>query len=303
MMIRTKSWCQAALACLTLAGMITSAAPINAQPTAPLVLRPEPGWPAMQVLEPRSGGRYSGSDAHAVPVFVKVHRGQISRRDFRLAVTIDGRRYIVTDPRGFYLQDLAQGTHTVKIELLDYRGEIVPGGTSVQERTFTTGPRKHRSRSKSTTTHRTISARSYNTDAEDTVSRVSTGGFTVRTGGRREGPAPRPDATPVPQIRVSSTDSADRAPSSESNANMVPIPSAPPATADPDASDSPASRSSDDGSTVSTAMRQRLLETGARLRNGSRPAETQEQNRVVVRSRDEKTTPPLTADESEETTR
>ena len=240
--------------------------------------RGEPGWPSLKVMEPRDRARYSHGETQGVPVSFQVHGGKLFRNGFRVAVITNGRRIIRTDETPFHVPQLAAGSHHIRFELLDRRGELVPGGTSVQERTFHVGSNRPATakRNPRADQHVSIAPRSYLPPTREKPSTkpntTRQQGFTIRSGGRREGPVPRLEAPTSNETLVQSAakelnrpGNAVLPPAQTPSPMRTPSLSTPPPTQER-RGPSPAPSAATPSNTISESMRRNLEETGRRIR-------------------------------------
>lgn len=179
---------------------------------APLPVKAERGWPVLDWQLPEAGTRLTvGSSGTAdLTLQFRIHRGQLFRNGYRVAFFLNGRRYDLFDEKPLRLSGLQPGIHHLRMELRDRRGEVVPGALSVQQRTLQILPRG----TNSVTPQRraAISPQTH----QGTISSDQSANFTVRPGGRREGPVPRED----PQI---TSRGAQTAPPAAAAATVSPL--------------------------------------------------------------------------------
>lgn len=102
--------------------------------------RPESGEPMLTYVLPQ--GEYLGVDSADITLIFEVTGVPLSRRGYRVNWIVDGRRQIAYDCTTQHLRNLAPGFHTVRLELVDERGRIVPGPFNSVERVILLSPDK-----------------------------------------------------------------------------------------------------------------------------------------------------------------
>ncbi len=85
----------------------------------------------------RPKGDYVGKDAEMVMVDFFVTNAKLSKDGYKVRVTVDGQSQVVDDWKPYRLHGLKAGEHKVKTELLDPKGNVVPGTYNSTERTIT----------------------------------------------------------------------------------------------------------------------------------------------------------------------
>jgi hypothetical protein len=95
-----------------------------------------PGAPLLTYSRPK--GTYAGADADSILLDFYVRNAPLLPGSYKVRLTIDNtqtERLTASGP--YYLIGLAPGDHTIKLELLDPGGRVVPGPYNVTERTIT----------------------------------------------------------------------------------------------------------------------------------------------------------------------
>lgn len=95
----------------------------------------DPSAPTLTYSRPK--GEYAGTDAQRILLDFYVTNATLSETGYRVRRTVDGQSALLTRWEPTYLEGLASGSHTIKLELLDARGRAVPGPYNVTERTIT----------------------------------------------------------------------------------------------------------------------------------------------------------------------
>ena len=95
----------------------------------------DPAAPTLTYSRPK--GEYAGADARRILLDFYVTNAPLSEAGFKVRKTVDGRSELLTRWEPTYLESLASGSHTIKLELLDAQGRVVPGPYNVTERTIT----------------------------------------------------------------------------------------------------------------------------------------------------------------------
>ena len=96
--------------------------------TAPV----DPGKPLLTYSRPK--GTYEGADAQMIMVDFYLTNATLSPTDYKARVTIDGKSTVVDSWNPYHVHGLEKGMHTVKIELIDPDGNVVPGAYNSTER-------------------------------------------------------------------------------------------------------------------------------------------------------------------------
>lgn len=104
--------------------------------------RPAPGYPLLTVNLPQ--GEYLGIDAGDVAIDFMVDGVCLARRGYHVAYYVDGRRFFAYNEGARHLKGLPPGFHTVRFELLNERGDLVPGPFNSLERVILLSPHKTR---------------------------------------------------------------------------------------------------------------------------------------------------------------
>jgi hypothetical protein len=102
--------------------------------------RPERGEPLLTYVLPQ--GEYRGIDCADVVLNFDVSGTPLSRYGYRVQYYVDGRRYITWRTQSEHLRGLAPGYHTIRMELVDEHGRVVPGPLNAVERTILLSPEK-----------------------------------------------------------------------------------------------------------------------------------------------------------------
>lgn len=98
--------------------------------------RVDPDGPLLTYSRPV--GEYAGADADSILVDFYLTGARLSEDGYRVRLTVDGLgEAMITEWRPYLLLGLPAGDHTVRLELLDPEGEIVPGEFNRAERTIT----------------------------------------------------------------------------------------------------------------------------------------------------------------------
>lgn len=104
--------------------------------------RPARGYPLLTVNLPQ--GEYLGVDAGDVAIDFLVDGACLSRRGYHVAYYVDGRKFFAYSEGARYLKGLPPGFHTIRFELLNEFGELVPGRYSSWEKVILLSPHKTR---------------------------------------------------------------------------------------------------------------------------------------------------------------
>ncbi len=102
--------------------------------------RPECGEPLLTYVLPQ--GEYRGIDCADIILNFDVSGAPLSRYGYRVQYFVDGRRYLAHTKESRHLTGLAPGYHTIRMELVDEKGRLVPGPFNVVERTILLSPEK-----------------------------------------------------------------------------------------------------------------------------------------------------------------
>ncbi|MGC8741411.1 MAG: hypothetical protein ACP5UB_08140 [Candidatus Sumerlaeaceae bacterium] len=102
--------------------------------------RPERGEPLLTYVLPQ--GEYRGIDCADIVLNFAVSGAPLSRHGYRVQYYVDGRRYIMSRQESVHLRGLKGGYHTIRMELIDERGRVVPGPFNAVQRTILLSPEK-----------------------------------------------------------------------------------------------------------------------------------------------------------------
>jgi len=101
------------------------------------------GEPVLKEGEPlltysRPKGEYKGDDAKRVLLDFYIANAELGPDKYKVAATVDGTvKDTLTEWVPYYIEGLADGQHTIKLELLGPDGAVVPGPFNSVERTIT----------------------------------------------------------------------------------------------------------------------------------------------------------------------
>lgn len=87
-------------------------------------------------------GEYRGIDAADITLNFFVKGACLSRKDYRVQYFVDGKRFLVHDCASRHITGLEPGKHTVKVQLIDTYGKVVPGPFNSVERVIVASPDK-----------------------------------------------------------------------------------------------------------------------------------------------------------------
>ncbi len=85
----------------------------------------------------RPKGEYSGADTENLLLDFFLLNTTLSESGNRVRATINGKEFIITEWAPYIIKGLPKGTITVKLELLDAAGTMIPGGFNSVTRTVT----------------------------------------------------------------------------------------------------------------------------------------------------------------------
>ena len=106
------------------------------------VIGPDEGYEKADLSQPmlfysRPKGEYKPADCDQVLLDFFVNNAKISPADYTVRATINGTEFVIEKWVPFVMEGLPRGENTVKIELLDKEGNVVPGDFGTVERTVT----------------------------------------------------------------------------------------------------------------------------------------------------------------------
>jgi hypothetical protein len=86
----------------------------------------------------RPKGEYKGDDANRILLDFFISDAELGTDKFKVVATIDGSHSdTLTEWAPYFIEGLADGEHTVKLQLLNPSGNPVPGAFNTTERTIT----------------------------------------------------------------------------------------------------------------------------------------------------------------------
>ncbi|MEO1448131.1 MAG: hypothetical protein AAFV07_01310 [Bacteroidota bacterium] len=85
----------------------------------------------------RPKGTYKGADIDKLLLDFFLLNVDLSTDGYKVRATINGQEFLLTEWKPYVIEGLEPGEVTVKLELMDAAGEIVPGPFNVVERTVT----------------------------------------------------------------------------------------------------------------------------------------------------------------------
>jgi hypothetical protein len=98
--------------------------------------RVDPDGPLLTYSRPV--GEYAGADADSILVDFYLTGARLAEDGYRVRLTVNGMgEAMITEWRPYLLLGLPPGEHTVRLELLDPQGQVVPGEFNQAERTIT----------------------------------------------------------------------------------------------------------------------------------------------------------------------
>ncbi|HEY9899871.1 MAG TPA: hypothetical protein V6D00_11865 [Pantanalinema sp.] len=95
----------------------------------------DPAAPLLTYSRPK--GTYEGQAAESILMDFWVRNAELSPTGYKVRYTLDGKSTVLSEWLPVYFDDLASGTHTIKLELLDPAGKVVPGAYNTTTRQFT----------------------------------------------------------------------------------------------------------------------------------------------------------------------
>ena len=94
------------------------------------------GAPLLTYSRPK--GEYKGEDANRILLDFYITNAELGADKFKVRATIDGTLSdTITEWVPHFIEGLADGEHTIKLELLNPSGNVVPGAFNSTERTIT----------------------------------------------------------------------------------------------------------------------------------------------------------------------
>lgn len=94
-----------------------------------------PDAPLLTYSRPK--GTYEGEAAESILMDFWLRNAEISPTGYKVRYTLDGKSTVLTEWLPVYFEGLANGTHTLKLELLDPAGKVDPGAYNTTTRQFT----------------------------------------------------------------------------------------------------------------------------------------------------------------------
>jgi hypothetical protein len=99
---------------------------------------PRPKAPLLTYSRPK--GEYAGHAADSILVDYWVKNCKIGPKAYKVRLTVDGQKQILTQWRPLWKTGLSMGEHEFALELLDRRGRLAPGPFNQTRRTITLKP-------------------------------------------------------------------------------------------------------------------------------------------------------------------
>ncbi|MFN8417398.1 MAG: hypothetical protein U0U66_13785 [Cytophagaceae bacterium] len=88
----------------------------------------------------RPKGEYKGKDTESILLDFYVVNTQLSATGNKVRATINGKLFTLDTWKPFLIKNLPAGTATIKLELVDVAGNVIPGPYNTVERTITVVP-------------------------------------------------------------------------------------------------------------------------------------------------------------------
>lgn len=85
----------------------------------------------------RPKGTYSGTDTEKLMIDFFLINTSISEGGNKVRATINGEEHIITEWAPYYIEDLGKGEVTIRLELVDKNGKLIPGPFNSVERKVT----------------------------------------------------------------------------------------------------------------------------------------------------------------------
>ncbi|MBO9541317.1 hypothetical protein J7643_12070 [bacterium] len=95
----------------------------------------DPNAPLLTFSRPK--GTYEGAAADRILMDFWLRNAELSPTGYKVRYTLDGKSTVLTEWLPVYFENLPSGTHTLKLELLDPAGKVVPGAYNSTTREFT----------------------------------------------------------------------------------------------------------------------------------------------------------------------
>ena len=84
----------------------------------------------------RPKGTYNGADAQKVMLDFYLANTSISEEGNKVRVTINGKEFVITDWKPYFIEGMPMGTNTIKLELLDGENNLIESPFNPVERTI-----------------------------------------------------------------------------------------------------------------------------------------------------------------------
>jgi hypothetical protein len=85
----------------------------------------------------RPKGTYTGEDAKKVLLDFYLLNTELSEEGNKVRATINGEEFMIDKWQPFFIEGQEMGEMTIKLELLDAKGELIPSPFNPVERTVT----------------------------------------------------------------------------------------------------------------------------------------------------------------------
>lgn len=95
----------------------------------------DPSAPLLTYSRPK--GTYEGPAADRILMDFWLRNAELSPTGYKVRYTLDGASTVLTEWLPVHFDNLASGKHTLKLELLDPAGKVVPGAYNTTTREFT----------------------------------------------------------------------------------------------------------------------------------------------------------------------
>lgn len=88
----------------------------------------------------RPKGEYKGKETKKILLDFYVVNATLGINDYSVRATIDGNTFLIKSWKGYLIEGLSEGDHSIKIELLDKKGNLVNSPYALSERTIKITP-------------------------------------------------------------------------------------------------------------------------------------------------------------------
>ncbi|MNL42226.1 hypothetical protein D3C87_1646690 [compost metagenome] len=95
----------------------------------------DPDAPLLTYSRPK--GTYEGEAAESILMDFWLRNAELSPSGYKVRYTLDGKSTVLSEWLPVFFDDLASGKHTIKLELVDPAGKVVPGAYNTTTREFT----------------------------------------------------------------------------------------------------------------------------------------------------------------------